>query len=351
MKKYLYKTAWFIVPIALIVSFTEMFYYNGKGDMIRMAFLADTFNYNSDSIYKKDFAQPRKFTLLSGLDLTKKHKFKVMVIGDSFSDKNQVSYYNYLSDADSVLQVDRYINDNPLETLQGFLNAGLFNTISADYIILQSVEREIVKRRDFDSNKLINADTIQKRVISNKGAAEKKEAEENAKDELFSNKSLKFARNNILYLFDDNAFYSDTYKVATTKSLFDTDKNILLFYKDDIKRYDENANLKNIEALNTQLNALSDKVKSQASAKLIVLVAPDKLGLYHDHIKNKEKYKYSGFTKNFDALPKNYIYIPAGKILGDAVKAGEKDIYLFDDSHWSPIAARKIANAIDKAIK
>lgn len=351
MKKYLYKSAWFVVPIFLMVIYTEMYYDTNKGDLIRLGFVADTFNYNKDSTYKANYAKPELFTRLSDLDLTRKHKFKFLVIGDSFSDQLQISYYNYMANADSILYVDRYINDNPLETIQGLMAGGLFKHISVDYIILQSVERDVVSRRVFDENKLITTDSIALKINKNAGLVNKHNEEDSGKDILFNNKNLKFTRNNILYLIDDNAFYSETYMVKTTKNLFEANKNVLLFYKHDIKCYDENSDIQKIEALNARLNKLSDDVKAKANAKLIVIVAPDKFGLYYDYIQNKEKYKYSGFFDKFNKLPKNYINIPASDIMSTAIKSGERDIYMIDDTHWSPLATQKIAAAIDSKIK
>lgn len=352
MKKYLYKSAWFIVPIFLMVIYTEMFYDTSKGDLVRLGFVANTFNYNKDSTYKANYAKPELYTRLSDLDLTRKHKFKFLVIGDSFSDNYQVSYHNYMADADKVLYVDRFIGENPIETLQAFLNADFFENISVDYIIVESVEREVVYRKNFDENKKLSISDLKKRIHEVIEADKKAMATEQKPDDLlFNNKNLKFTRNNILYLIDDNAFYSETYMVKTTKSLFEADKNVLLFYKDDIKCYDENSDVQKIEALNARLNKLSDDVKAKVNAKLMVIVAPDKFGLYYDYIQNKEKYKYSGFFDKFNKLPKNYINIPASDILSTAVKSGERDIYMIDDTHWSPLATQKIAAAIDSKIK
>ena len=56
------------------------------------------------------------------------------------------------------------------------------------------------------------------------------------------------------------------------------------------------------------------------------------------------------FFKYYDKLQKEYIAINSFKILNDNI-ALNKDIYYYDDTHWSPIAASLIANELYNEMK
>ena len=349
MTKFLKKTAWFVVPAFLMLLLTEIFYTDNNGDLFRMSYLADTFNYNQQELFKEDFARDKHFTRVAELNLKKKHKVKYLIVGDSFSDIGNVGYYNHLdndSTATLLFYVDRYINPNPLEILQGLINGNFFDNVEAEYIVLQSVERDFVRRRIINKERLITTDTITATIKRHKKNAEKLVQEEASKDKLFINRNLKFVANNLLYNFDDNAFFNDVYYVDATEKLFSSDKKKILFFSDDLSAYDDNSNLEYIKGLNNELNELSAKVKKYNS-KLLVVPAPDKFGVYHGYIADKEKYKYSGFSEKLNAMDKSYLFIDSKTILTGLLKT-QKDVYYFNDTHWSPAAARAIASEIVK---
>ena len=78
-----------------------------------------------------------------------------------------------------------------------------------------------------------------------------------AKDEFLGNRMIKFPLQNIRYLFDDNAYDSDTYKVKTKENLFSVNTNNLLFLSTDLSNVKVNNDIKAVALLNDVLNDLS----------------------------------------------------------------------------------------------
>jgi len=256
MKRFIFKGVIFLLPIIFIFCFTEIFYSTNKGDLIRIGYLADFNTYNRQEIFSKEFQRKIYFTNISEIDLSKQHNYKILIIGDSFSEQGNYGYKNYLAEysVNSVLVYDKKIqqSQSPLKTLTGLLNGNVFDNIKVDYIILQVVERHFVESSiNLTKRGKITLDSLKVLIEINK--TEKKE--KNA-DKLFSGRIKNFLSNNFYYLFDDNAHDSETYKVATSERLFSINKNELLFYYYDIKSIEVNNNLEKINQLNNDLNML-----------------------------------------------------------------------------------------------
>jgi hypothetical protein len=105
----------------------------------------------------------------------------------------------------------------------------------------------------------------------------------------------------------------------------------------------------NISQLNNVLNDLSLKLQRKGIT-LIVLPSPDKYDMYYDYIIDKNKYQRPLFFDYLETENKNYLYLDSKKILQKDF-AGRKDIYFYDDTHWSPRATEIIAEGLSKIIR
>ncbi|HNK91045.1 MAG TPA: hypothetical protein PKN63_10835, partial [Chitinophagales bacterium] len=76
---------------------------------------------------------------------------------------------------------------------------------------------------------------------------------------------------------------------------------------------------------------------------------PDKYDLYYSYIKNKNNFEQPILFEYFSSLEKQYIYVDAYNILKERLN-DTKDIYYYDDTHWSPIGAKLIADEIQNKI-
>jgi len=56
------------------------------------------------------------------------------------------------------------------------------------------------------------------------------------------------------------------------------------------------------------------------------------------------------FFIHLDKVKKEYLYVDSKKLLVNAINS-KKDIYFYDDTHWSPIASILIAEEINRIIK
>ena len=88
----------------------------------------------------------------------------------------------------------------------------------------------------------------------------------------------------------------------------------------------------------------------ERGVKLIGLPSTDKLDFYDDDIINKNQYPKPLFFETMRSLDKNYIYIDSKKILKENT-SNIKDVYFYDDTHWSPVASKIIADKIKSEIE
>ncbi|ELM3650842.1 hypothetical protein RYR30_002052 [Flavobacterium psychrophilum] len=350
MKKFLYKTAVFVVPFLLIFLLSFKYYTDTKGDLLRLGFIADIYNYDFNKVFKKEMARKINYTVFSELNLKKQNNFTVFAIGDSFSEQGAAGYQNYLANNSTikVLHYDRFLHENPIETVTGFLNGNVLDNIKVDYIILQSVERGFVERALVFNKKIkITNDSLTTLIKKHKEKL-REVVKGKTKDKFFSRETLRFPLNAICYNFDDNAYLSTVYQVKTKNNLFSTNNHNLLFYTEDYEFLKTNNDVKKINILNNELNTLAKRLKNKG-IKLIVLPCPDKLDFYYDEIISKDKYAKPIFFDCLKNLNKEYIYIDAKKVLQEKAK-NKKDVYFYDDTHWSPIAAKIIGSKLDEII-
>ena len=345
MRKFIFKTFILLFPIILIIGLTEIFYLINKGDLLRLGYIVNTNNYDRNKIFKKEFERDIYFTKISEIDLSKQHKFNILIIGDSYSEQNEFGYKNYLAENSdiSVLHYSRKLHYNayPINTLTSLINGDVLDNLNVDYIILETAERIFAgSLENFDADSRILLDSLNLLFEQNKIKNYKKKPYR-----LFSNIYKTILTKNFNYLFDDNAYDSETYKVNTSEKLFSINKNELLFYFLGLTNTTINNNLENHIRINKELNILSKKLERNKT-KLIVMFAPDKYDIYYEYITDKSKYPKPLFFDHFKKTPnKDYLYIDAKNLLNKHIP-NKKDIYFYDDTHWSPKGAKIIADEI-----
>lgn len=343
MKKFLVKNILFLFPIVFLHIFTLIFYSTNKGDLLRLGYLVDISSNYRDA-FNEEFKNNINFSKIS--ETKKQNNYNILIIGDSFSGQKNFGYKNYLGNKPdiNVLYFDRELHSNPLQTLYSLLNGDFFDEKNIKYIILQSVERAFVKRiKNLDTTKILNYEALNK-LVEEKKTIKK----ENYSNKFLSDRVFKFPFYNLLYLFDDNAYFSSVYRTELNDNLFSVNNNELLFYYQDINALKTNNSMEEVSSLNDILNDLSNKLKDKG-IKLIVLPSPDKYGLYYDYIVEKTKYPKPLLFEHLDKIEKKYLYVNSKKILTDAVRR-KKDIYFYDDTHWSPWASKLISDEIYKLI-
>lgn len=352
MKKFIIKSLYYLVPILILHLFVYTFQASHTtGDLLRIGHIT---NYNSNYREIFDAEYNNKLCISKVLDNNVSSSNDVFSIGDSFSQQGVIGYQNYLCKNYklSVLHFDEQLNSgNPIEDLYGLVNGDFFKTHKVKYIILQSVERSLTYRGlKIDTTKII---THKKFHYRKKNTSQNKQI----------NKVLNFPSDKIIkipyyiskyyFIKDDCKFNNQVYRAKTTKQLFTNQKKEILFYFEDIKFTKTNNEKENILTLNKVLNNLSQKLLKKG-IKLILLPSPDKYDLYYDYIVNNndnQKYPKPFFFDLLRSLNKKYLYIDTKSILSQKIKKNQKDIYYYDDTHWSPWAAKIVAKKIDSIIK
>ena len=282
MKKFIKKSVFFLSPILLAHIFLFLFYTTNKGDLLRIGYIAD-FYPNYRNIFKDELNKSIYYSeLAETIDYS---KYDILIIGDSYSEQGNIGYQNYLAQKSDfrVLNFGMELNSNPIQNLYSLLNGDFFNQTNIRYVVLQSAERDFVRRINYlNTAKIINCETLNELV--NKPTIAKNRVNSY---KFLSSRVVKFLFLNLFYLFDDNAFFSEVYRTelnsANISGFFSAAKNELLFYYADLDAVKENNDEKKIESLNNILNDLSHKLKSKG-IQLIVLPCPDKYDIYHDLI-------------------------------------------------------------------
>ena len=234
-----------------------------------------------------------------------------------------------------------YKRGNPIENLYSTLNSDFFEKVSLDYVVLQCVQRQALFRGiHSSSNKVLTFDqmsTFEKEVIENNSSS--------TEIKLFTDAAIKFPFYNALHTVSDNAFFSKVYKVETDKAMFSVEgSKDLLFMDEEIINLKHSEDIASFDSLNNHLNTLSDLLEEKG-IKLITLISPDKYDVHYNHILEKDKYPKPLFFDRFNKLPKRYKNIDSKRLLQKATD-NYKDVYFYDDTHWSPIASKIIAEEI-----
>lgn len=352
MRKFIFKTLWFLLPIIALNIFTFMFYIRTEGpDLLRMGYILNIFP-NYHDIFLKEYENKIYYTQIS--EKPKDRKFKVLTLGDSFSEQQGHGYKNYLAKNNKItlLHIDRFLSDNQIQTLFSLLNADFFEQYHFEYVILENIERQYVESIE-------NIDTLKK--LSSKELFDLIDEKKNPKVKTISKPvdlSFKFPSKSTLLFpyytfqyYSKNSFLFDdkVYKTKLSRSFFSVDNTDLLFYSYDANVTQKNNLYENVSKLNATLNNL-DKLLKKKGVKLIVLPAPDKYDIYYDYIVDKKGFTKPRLLEQLQKMHKDYIYIDSKKILSNAITQ-KKDIYYYDDTHWSPWASQFIATEIEKQIK
>jgi hypothetical protein len=300
--------------------------------------------------YLSEYAQPRQEQNTLHKRQIFYHKWKgetidIVTIGDSFSSGGGLGTNNYYQDWLATLHNLNVMNLPKLpdklsniETAYILLYSGFLDARPPKALLLEDIGREVVKQhgRKIHPSQHWSIAQITSYYTS-------KPDTQIPSYSFLNSGNVKFLINQFLYLFDDNAIFSQVYKTKLKHAVFsqDTD-NTLLFHAKDI----ENNSLiqdKSVALVTQNLNDLA-ALLAQKGIALYYMPVVDKLALYHDHIQSA-KYPKSLLFDKLKKYPRTYHLIDTQAILGAALAEGEKDIFFLDDTHWTWKACKRIAEA------
>ena len=321
-----------VIILSLIISFTLFNFvvwnsYTYKlfssenvtvGDLARLS-------YTVDIISKRDNVNTvKKFHSSYSEDLS---KIDFITFGDSFSSGGgggtNMFYQDLIADKYNLnvleLQFDPRLSW--IENVLVLLKLPEFKKIKPKYILLESVERYSVIRLSQTVNWNISPDNRSKEFI-----LLPREKEKIPSLNFLHIANLKAPIFQMLYRFDENAFFSKAY-ITKLESDFFTNKrgNDLVFYFEDLEllRYNQ---VKWISSLNDNLNQLSEKLQAEG-IQLIFMPIVNKYTLYQDFVQSSD-YPKSTFFEKLRKYEKKYIFVDTKAILSHALRLQTKDIFL-----------------------
>lgn len=353
MKKFLIKTGLFLVPIIVLIGYTIKYYNFEQGDLVRMSYLKSDYDYSV--VFNNEYNNTKRviFNDSSVVSVVKKKKWKFFTIGDSFTQQSIIGYVDKLSAKypnDVVSFKSHYQHEgDPMSTLYAMIKSDYFDSVKVEYVIYQCVERYSVYRgAGLNRDVQLGYSEIQEKIAENEKNRLKASKNPQLKKEPYpTDRFIKFPLNNILYKFKSTGNNQLVYQEKLSTPLFSTSNNNVLFFHEDIDILPYNNDAENVKKLNDNLNEMA-LLFQQKGIQLIVLIAPDKFDLYYPYIVNNKKYTKPLFFEHFNKLEKKYLYVDAYSILKKKLEQKAKDIYLYDDSHWSPWATEIIATEIKR---
>lgn len=343
MKKFILRTIIFLLPILILHLYNSKIKYENIGDLTRIG------NIRFDNKFTKTLLFKESKIKIKYIDYTKSslnESFSILTIGDSFNNQNEFGYNNYLAQDPNykVLHYNGVLkNNNQIQTLIGMLNGNIFESNKIKYVLLENIERQIIDNiKSIDFNYKINRNEI---INFHKNNDLKKN-----KIDLFpKNTAIKITLNSFKYFISNQSIFNKkVYKVALTDNFFSVQDSTLLFYFYDLASTKINNNINNIVYLNKILNDIEYKL-SKKGVKLIYLPCSDKYDFYYNYIKNNNTLDKPMFFDLFRTLKHNFFVIDSKYILTKEIKR-QKDLYFYEDTHWSPNATKLIANEISKKI-
>ena len=333
MKKFIIKSFFFISPFIFSYAFYYSIYNPDVGDLSRISYL--NLDYNFKANYPEHKFDSINFEYLPNLN---RSKYKILNIGDSFSRQelgNSNGYLNYLKNSKETLNMPF---SNPVERLHKVLKSNILDSLEIQFVILQSVERDLINRLIDDY--FVDSTNIKSLTFFDYKKYKSSLKKKNKLNPLFAKSTLDFTLN----LLSKPKKMQKVIKFETTEKLFSHNNNDLFIYDEDIsslKLHD----LTLIKKANNKLNKIAAELKMK-NIYLIVLIAPDKYEYYYRYIKNSEYQKPILFDL-LNPLHKDYLYINTLSLLKNN---HNKDLYYLDDTHWSPIASKIVAEKIDDII-
>ena len=258
----------------------------------------------------------------------------VLTVGDSFSRMGRLGYQNYLAaQGVSVVNCTRELYENPMQYAYNILDRGLVDSANISVLVVQVGERDLVIRsEEFDVNKVDIRELGSKSPSNGGGSA--------------NDWSLLRARDFLMYRLDK----SPVYKVTLDKDYFNSkEPRSLYFYCADITN-GVNIGDASRQKIQEVYQILTRKANERGIA-LLLMIPVDKYDMYQDHIVDNPYPRKTYIEEAREIFGDTPNVLLCKDLLTPLIEKGEKDVFLFDDSHWSIKAAEIVGKELSKRVK
>ena len=339
MKKFLIKISYLVLPIYLLmlglVAYVTL-YISPKadtGDLGNLALIPFGLEYGQ-AISEHEM----KDTLFIKVNHTEELRnihVNVLTVGDSFSQQGCAGYQNYMpGEGISVANCRRSLYESPLQYASNILDYGVIDSTNIDVLVVEVVERDFaLSIGSFEEDKVEVPEPI----------STSDQEERNANEW-----SLLRTRDFLLYRF---ASRSPVYKVTLDKDYFSSkEPRSLYFYYEDISN-----GLSIDEALRPKVKevfGLLTRKAHERGIKLLLMMPVDKYDFYQDYIVDNP---YPHPKRVNEDLRDILGDIPEVMLCKDCLlpllEKGEKDVFLFDNTHWSYKGSEAIGKELSRRVK
>ena len=350
MKKFLTIISYTVLPVWLVLVGMATWLWitnDNSGDLMRLGLIDGGAEY-TDSI--SELALPKVYYDGQNNDsLLRRDTCGVLVVGDSFSHGGGVGksgdYVNYLAH-ESGLKVVVYTPpedptlDSPMQVAYDLLRLGVIDSTNCPNLVVQEVERYLVDRhcRFVTTHTSIPRPTNEEEV-------------ENATD----NKRKDYSP---LLRVKDFVFYrflgaNPIYTAQLNGPLFGgAEPSKLYFYNDDVKlgfNVSESGREQVVDCFKQVIN-----MARHQGVNLVILIAADKYDMYQDFIVPENPYPTKTLNEDIarwmpDESKQHLLF--SKDVLHPLLQQGVKDVYLYNDTHWSPASSHLISQAIIERLK
>ena len=346
MKKFLIKISYTVLPVWLF--FVGMVIYlftmeENAGDLMRLALIQGGPEY-SDSIAAGLLPQVY-YDRVDDDSVLRADPADVVVIGDSFSRGGGVGkegdYVNYVAH-DSGRRVAVYTPQDPtlsspMQVAYDLLVHGDMDSTVIPNLVIQEVERYLVDRHCSFTTQHVS---LSRPTDTTSGDGDSDEREESSP--LLRVKDYIFYR-----VFGANPIYN----VQLRQPMFGGPQpDRLYFYNEDVLfgiDVDTMTRHRVVDCFDKVIAAARER-----GVNLVIVIACDKYDLYQDFIVDNP---YPAKTLNEDIqqwmAPEMDRFVITKQVLHPLVEQGVKDVYLYNDTHWSPASSRLVAAEVISKLK
>lgn len=262
----------------------------------------------------------------------------VITIGDSFTTQNIRCFENFLAASGMSLANLMVMPNNPFQAAYNLLRQGIVDSTNVKTIVVETVERNVVKRLTTLNDASIEINTTDLDAI---------EANDEMGEATTTQSSLIDAKN---YVLRRLGYKEVVGHLQLSRPFFSGEEpRGLYFYIKDVRTPSEIASddatlmRKNVEKLNAAAAA--------AGVRIVYLVAPDKYDIYQNYIIDNP-YKPKRVNEQLRAMfPSREQWVIGKEIVLPLVDAGEMDLYPRGDTHWGPRCSQLVAKELERSVR
>lgn len=264
----------------------------------------------------------------------------ILTIGDSFSQTNiaSISYNYFLANYTNYKVVNL---SQQCYTVSPFTRFMYFSKTRRlpKIVILETVERRMVERLckltlSQSAETMLTRHYVDTTISTNN----------NSKNKTIFEKTQEYIKRNLHLSGYENPIKSSVLnKVCFTCA---DKESSLYFYEDDVNQLPMSDSLLNLAII--KLDSLYDYADS-LGIELYVLIAADKYDVYQDYIVDNP-YPQQNVLERFYAMYPHPRMINSKDTLSQMIANDVMDVYWCNNTHWSPIGSKAVAEQLAKTI-